>query len=181
MINNSWMYPLYSLTSTPHTFHSTNYKNELTRLSVLRLQQGIRHILQSQLSPPLPRHNLGKLKKRKTSLLLAIATCRGSRHILWQYFDSYLLRREEKEKSEGLSRGGGAEEAELSKSYSRVSVKRRRTEARYPSPLALFRGHTRPGALVQLGLRLPGCSWSPLGIFSPSSAALWRSGGGLGC
>lgn len=41
---------------------------------------------------------------------------------------------EEKEKSEGLSRGGGAHEEELSKRYSRVSVKRRRAKARYPSP-----------------------------------------------
>lgn len=47
--------------------------------------------------------------------------------------------------------------------------------------LTLFRGHTRPGASVQLALHLPGSSWTPLGFDCPSSAALWRSGGGVGC
>lgn len=40
---------------------------------------------------------------------------------------------------------GGAEEEELSKRYSRVSVKRRRAEALYPSPDAISRTHKARG------------------------------------
>lgn len=120
-----------------------------------------------------------KEKKRKPSL--AIVACLCSRHILWQYFDSYLLEVRKKRKVKCCRGGGGG-------------LKKRSCQKGIPESLSnggglrlgippptLFRGHSRPGASVQLALRLPGSSWTPLGFSSPSSAALWRSSGGLGC
>ena len=126
----------------------------------------------------LPQHNFGKVKKEKVTL--AIIACLCSRHILWQYFDSYLLEVRKKRKVKGRRGEGGLKKRSCQKGIPESLSSGGGLRRRVP-PLALFRGHSRPGASVQLALRLPGSSWSPPGYSSPSSAALWRSGGGLGC
>lgn len=137
-------------------------------------QQATQLILKSQLEST----TLGTWKKRKTTLPLAIVACLCSRHILWQYFDSYLLEVRKKRKVKGCRGEGGLKKRICQKGI--PSLSNGGLGLGIP-PLTLFRGHTRPGASVQLALLLPRSSWTPLGFSSPSSAALWRSGGGLGC
>lgn len=93
---------------------------------------------------------LGELKKRKTALPLAIVACLCSRHILSQYFDSYLLQVRKKRKVKGCQ-GEGAVEEDLSKSY-QESLSHGGLRQVIPPP-TLFLGPTRPGASVQLALR----------------------------
>lgn len=126
-----------------------------------------------------PRLNLGIQKKRKAGPPLAISRW-GSRHILWQYFDSYLLEVRKKRKVKGCRGEGGLKKRSCQKGVPESLSILGGLRLRF-APLTLFWGHARPGASVQLGLRLPAGSWTSLGISSPGSAALRRSGGGLGC
>ena len=138
-------------------------------------QQATQLILQSPLSPPSLSTTLETEKKKNASLPLAIVAYLRSRHILWQYFDSYLLEVRKKRKVKGCrGEGGGLKKRSCQKGIPE-SLSNGGGLRLFIPPRTLFRGHTRPGASVQLALPLPGSSWTPLGISSPSSAALWRS------
>lgn len=117
-------------------------------------------------------------KKGKQFLHLAIAAHWSSRHILWQYFDSYLLEVRKKRKVKGC-RGEGGRRRGAVKKFSRSLCQTAEGCGSVCLRFLLFRGH-RPGASVLLAL-LPVSARTPYGFSSPSSAALRRSGGGLGC
>lgn len=123
-------------------------------------------------------HNFKETEKRETTLPLAIVACLCSRHILSQYFDSYLLQVRKKRKVKGCQGEGGCWRGSVKK-LPRVSVKRRAEES-YPSSDAIPRTYKARG-LGAVGSSVPSNSRTPLGFSSPSSAALRRSGGGLGC
>lgn len=93
-----------------HSFHSSNLKN----LTESRFVYFLCFIFRSSRllssfcnhNSLLPQHNSRKLKKEETTRHLAIVACLCRRHILTVFW-FVSAGSEEKEKSEGLSRGGG--------------------------------------------------------------------------
>lgn len=128
-------------------------------------------------SPP-PSAQLWEPKKRKTSLPLAILTGFCSRHILCEYFDSYVHLLSRKRRAEQAVEGRGAEHPELSLSFT-LSL-RPAADTRPRSPAAR-RPRSAPPRTVPyavsrtLEARGPRSSWLSLCLLLPPPCGLQLS------